>query len=427
MTEALDLQPGLSDGDLVRSAADGDRQAFAELYDRYADRLYDFCIGLIGDRDAAADCVQDTFCVAATDLGSLREPDKLRPWLYSIARHHALRRLRHRYREEASDELPDMVSHDASPETLAGQSELARLVAEAAGGLSDRDRELLDLSYRHGLDGPELAETLGVTLNSANTMMFRLRQTVERCLGALLVARGVRANPDACPELAASLKGWDGQFSVLMRKRLARHIDSCPTCEQDQRRHVNPVALLGSTAVFIPAPLASSSDVGPRAADVRELRNRGGVRPCRWGAADSAAADGAGRRCPAGLPGIVDHLVRGFGRSGCPSGRHRRRFQCETGFGAPGRQEPPGNGPAGGGPRGWSRSTVGAGPAGRADADAGTPVRRCCPRSRTGRRYSRPGTGQRASGCQPGCRSRRASDRRRADPGFRPESDRPRP
>lgn len=254
MTEALDLQPGLSDGDLVRSAADGDRQAFAELYDRYADRLYDFCIGLIGDRDAAADCVQDTFCVAATDLGSLREPDKLRPWLYSIARHHALRRLRHRYREEASDELPDMVSHDASPETLAGQSELARLVAEAAGGLSDRDRELLDLSYRHGLDGPELAETLGVTLNSANTMMFRLRQTVERCLGALLVARGVRANPDACPELAASLKGWDGQFSVLMRKRLARHIDSCPTCEQDQRRHVNPVALLGSTAVFIPAP-----------------------------------------------------------------------------------------------------------------------------------------------------------------------------
>jgi hypothetical protein len=56
--------------------------------------------------------------------------------------------------------------------------------------------------------------------------------------------------------LAVILKGWDGQFSVLMRKRMARHIDACDTCEQDQRQQVNPVALLGSTAVFIPAPAA---------------------------------------------------------------------------------------------------------------------------------------------------------------------------
>ena len=81
MTGALELPRSNSDGDLVRAAAEGDRQAFAEIYDRYADRLYDFCVGLLGDRDAAADCVQDAFCVAATDLGGLREPDKLRPWL----------------------------------------------------------------------------------------------------------------------------------------------------------------------------------------------------------------------------------------------------------------------------------------------------------------------------------------------------------
>jgi DNA-directed RNA polymerase specialized sigma24 family protein len=41
------------------------------------------------------------------------------------------------------------------------------LIAEAAGGLSDRDREVLELSYRHGLAGPELAEALGVTPDNA--------------------------------------------------------------------------------------------------------------------------------------------------------------------------------------------------------------------------------------------------------------------
>ena len=254
MTGAIPLWRNVSDGDLARAAAEGDRHAFAEIYDRYADRLYDFCVGMIGDRDTAADCVQDAFCVAATDLRGLREPDKLRPWLYSIARHHTMRRLRHRYREEVSDAVPDMASDEAGPDTMAGQSELARLVAEAAGGLSDRDRNLLELSYRHGLDGPELAEALGITLTSANTMVFRLRQTVERSLGALLVARDARANTNACPELVAILKGWDGQLTVLMRKRIARHIESCHTCGQEQRRHVNPVALLGGAPVFIPAP-----------------------------------------------------------------------------------------------------------------------------------------------------------------------------
>lgn len=254
MTGALPLWPSTSDAELARSAAGGDRAAFAEIYDRYADRLYDFCVGLIGDRDAAADCVHDAFCVAATDLGDLREPDKLRPWLYSIVRNHAMRRLRGRYREEVSESVPDSASADVGPDTLAGQNELARLVADAAGGLSDRDRELLELSYRHGLDGPELAEALGVTLTNVNTMVFRLRQTVERCLGALLVARGTRSGRHACPELAGVLKDWDGDFTVLMRKRIGRHIDSCTTCTDEQRQRVNPVALLGGAPVFIPAP-----------------------------------------------------------------------------------------------------------------------------------------------------------------------------
>ena len=75
----------LSDAELAVAAAEGDRTAFAGIYDRYADRLHDFCIGMVRDRNAAADCVQDTFCTAATRLDSLRDPDKLRPWLLSVA------------------------------------------------------------------------------------------------------------------------------------------------------------------------------------------------------------------------------------------------------------------------------------------------------------------------------------------------------
>jgi RNA polymerase sigma factor (sigma-70 family) len=255
MTSRLQTSPsGADDGTLARAAAAGDRAAFAQIYDRYADRLHDFCVGMLRDRDAAADCVQDTFVTAATKLIQLREPDRLRPWLYAIARSEALSRIRDRKRERPSEELPDMPSDEADPATLAARGELADLISQASGGLSDRDRVVLELAYRQGLDGPELAEALGVTPKNANTLVERLRDTIARSLGALLLYRGVNADPERCPELAAIVGQGDGEFTVLMRKRVARHIDGCRVCEEDRARMVTPAALLGATPIVVPAP-----------------------------------------------------------------------------------------------------------------------------------------------------------------------------
>jgi RNA polymerase sigma factor (sigma-70 family) len=244
----------VSDAELACAAAAGDRAALGEIYDRYADRLHDFCIGMVRDREAAADCVQEVFCTAAVQLTKLRDPDKLRPWLYAIARNEALRHIRRRRREDVSDELPEAPSSEAGPDTLAARNELAGLIAEAAGGLSDRDRSVLELSYRHGLDGPELAEALGVSSSNATKLVSRLRDTIERSLGALLVARGAQRNPGGCAELTEILTNWDGHFSVLMRKRIARHTDSCSRCDHNRRELVNPKALLGVVPVLIAAP-----------------------------------------------------------------------------------------------------------------------------------------------------------------------------
>src|SRR6267154_1560189 len=128
------------DADLARAAASGDRAAFAAIYDRYADRLYDFCVGMLRDRDAAADCVQDVFVAAATRLAQLREHDRLRSWLYAIARNEALSRIQQRRHEHLSEDFPEMASSAPGLDALAARSELAALINDACGGLSDRDR-----------------------------------------------------------------------------------------------------------------------------------------------------------------------------------------------------------------------------------------------------------------------------------------------
>lgn len=209
---------------------------------------------MVRDRDAAADCVQDAFCTAATQLATLRDPERLRPWLYAIVRNAGLRRIRHRRREQVTDELPERASDDAAADTVVGRRELAGLVADAAGGLSDRDRSVLELIYYHGLSGRELAEALSVSPDHATKMASRLRDTVERSLGALLVVRRAAHGDGRCPELAGILAGWDGRFTVLMRKRICRHIESCQACDDARRRLVSPSALLAGAPAFLSAP-----------------------------------------------------------------------------------------------------------------------------------------------------------------------------
>ena len=238
------------DAELVRAATAGDRGAFAAIYDRYADRLHDFCWSVLRDRDEAADATQDAFLVAAERLGQLRDPERLRPWLYAVARSQALRRVRARSRvapEEEMTELPDPAS---GPEQAAERSDLRELVWNAAAGLSERDRALLDLHLRHGLEGAELGQAMGVEPGHAYVLLSRLRDQVERSLGALLVARLGR---DDCPDLAAILSGWDGRFTPLIRKRVARHVDACDVCSERRRTAASPLALLAAVPPM-PAP-----------------------------------------------------------------------------------------------------------------------------------------------------------------------------
>lgn len=242
---------GPRDDELVARVLAGDREAFAAVYDRYGDRLYDFCYSLLRHREEAADAVADTFVLFAERLGQLRDPSRLRPWLYAIARSEGLRRLKARKRVAPDTELISVADQTGGPEVEAERTALRELVWNAAAGLADRDRALLDLHLRQGLDGAELGEAMGVSASHAYVLLNRLRAQVERSLGALLIARLGRQD---CTELDAMLLGWDGRFSPLIRKRVARHVDKCDICCERRRRVVSPWALLASVPVFA-APL----------------------------------------------------------------------------------------------------------------------------------------------------------------------------
>ena len=79
---------------MVAAIVAGDPAGLAEAYDRYAGPLYAYCCSMLREPADAADAVQDTFLIAVAKLRGLRDPGKLRPWLYPVARNECLRRLR---------------------------------------------------------------------------------------------------------------------------------------------------------------------------------------------------------------------------------------------------------------------------------------------------------------------------------------------
>ncbi|MBO9524481.1 MAG: sigma-70 family RNA polymerase sigma factor [Nocardioidaceae bacterium] len=249
-----DVPAGPTDAELVSRVLHADREAFAAVYDRYGDRLHDFAYSMLRQREDAADAVADSFVTFAERLPQLRDPDRLRPWLYAIVRSECLRRLkaRTRFAYGEDERMAEMADSASTPEQEASRLELQRLVWDAAAGLAERDRALLDLHLRQGLEGAELAEAMGVSASNGYVMLNRVKAQVERSLGALLIARLGR---DDCTELSAILAGWDGSFSPLVRKRVARHVDGCDICGERRKVLVSPLALLAAVPI-VAAPLA---------------------------------------------------------------------------------------------------------------------------------------------------------------------------
>lgn len=241
-----------TDAQLVERSLAGESAAFAAIYDRYADRLHSYCFVMLRDPHSAADATQDTFVRAATKLSQLRDPAKLRPWLFSIARNEANAEGRKRAKTQPVDDLSEELVSDRDPSYGLAQEELKELVWSAVAGLQDRDRDLMTLHLVEGLDGDDLAEAMGVKTSHLHVMLSRMRDRVEKALGALLIAR---RGQDDCAELASLLDGWDGRFDLDVRSKVTRHVESCDVCTENRALLASPAALLPSV-IFIPAPEA---------------------------------------------------------------------------------------------------------------------------------------------------------------------------
>ena len=221
---------------IVEGLRAGTNEGLAAFYDLYADKLYDFARRQLRDAALAADVVHDTVLIVKSRIGQLRDESKFRAWVYAIVRNEVRAKARARSRHVREEYAPEQ-SVDPDFAGDHDRRELASLIDEAVAGLTEREQEVFHLFARQGLSNDEIAASLELTFANAQKLVQRVRDRIARSAGALLVARQGRKD---CSDLKVLLVDWDGTFSPLWRKRIARHVDECGACERKRAVLLQP-------------------------------------------------------------------------------------------------------------------------------------------------------------------------------------------
>lgn len=156
----------------------GESDALDELIERYADRLRAFVRRVANSESEADDLVQDAWLRVLRGLPGLRDPARLRAWLFGIAHRVIIDRLRSRYAEPAHAPVDELVDDADLQATHLRHDQVERGLAV----LAPPEREAVVLFYLEQLSLAEIAEVATVPVGTVKSRLHRARTQIRAAL-----------------------------------------------------------------------------------------------------------------------------------------------------------------------------------------------------------------------------------------------------
>jgi RNA polymerase sigma-70 factor (ECF subfamily) len=176
----VETQPAPDDRALLRAHVDGDREAFAQLVRRHRDRLWAVALRTIGDREDAADALQEALISAYRSAHRFRGDSAVTTWLHRIVVNACLDRVRRR-NARPTVPLPETEPLPVAPV----DSDTALDVRAALAQLPVEQRAALVLVDVHGYSVAEAAAILDVAEGTVKSRCARGRARLASLLGYL--------------------------------------------------------------------------------------------------------------------------------------------------------------------------------------------------------------------------------------------------
>lgn len=171
--------------ELIKKVVEGDEVAFEQLVKKYEHSVLNTIYRYIGNHDEAEDIAQEVFIKVWRHAKSFKGKSKFSTWLYRIVVNQCLNyRSKHKERHASLDEI---MEQGKTPESLKVEIEFERqrkskIVRRAINELPKRQRIALVLSKFEGKSYREIAQIMGVSLSSVESVIFRARGTLKKKL-----------------------------------------------------------------------------------------------------------------------------------------------------------------------------------------------------------------------------------------------------
>jgi RNA polymerase sigma-70 factor, ECF subfamily len=162
---------------LFRSFISGNRQAFTELYLRFRQRVFSYCLRMLGSAEEAEDLYQEVFIRVYERSHQFAEDKSLSGWIFTIAHNLCLNRIRDRKPTEGLDDVYGL----ASPEQDFGEDWQAR-IQWALDQVPAENREPFLLFEYQGLTYLEIADVLKLTIPAVKSRIYRTREQLRTLL-----------------------------------------------------------------------------------------------------------------------------------------------------------------------------------------------------------------------------------------------------
>ncbi|MBO7199729.1 MAG: RNA polymerase sigma factor [Alistipes sp.] len=168
-----------SDSQLVELASVGDQQAFEYLFTRYREALTRLFEQRLGDKDTAADLLQETFIKVYLHLEDYSRNYTFGQWIYTIARNTLVDHLRRRSNDLSIDErfrAPQATTPSPEESVIINQSRTH--FYSAIDELSEEYRQIIEMRFLEEYSYEEIAEKLGRPINTVKTQIRRAKAAV---------------------------------------------------------------------------------------------------------------------------------------------------------------------------------------------------------------------------------------------------------
>ena len=164
-----------------------------ELVNNHQGEIINFHFRFVGNRFDAEDLAQETFVKAYKKLDTLKDSEKAKSWLYTIARNTVIDFFRKNKNKEValSDALLENIAGAATVDyqSQAAKSEISRELDRCIDKLVEKDRAIVRLLYYEGFSYKEMAELLHINENTLKSRLHRARKVLlemirtSKCLG----------------------------------------------------------------------------------------------------------------------------------------------------------------------------------------------------------------------------------------------------